>query len=184
MNEVTSYRSSLLHADVVDLLARWSAPSAQQESTRLAFLEHLAAHPEGIWRECQPGHITASTIVINHDKTEVLLTLHKKLTSWLQLGGHCELTDTTLHGAASREALEESGIGALVVQPEPVRLDWQAVPCHPGGSFHLDVQFAVPSHRPAPPPSDPRNRMTCVGSQPLLYQPKLCPVYARSSRRP
>ncbi len=40
----------------------------------------------------------------------VLLTLHKTVDRWLQLGGHCEPGDTTLAGAALREAAEESGL--------------------------------------------------------------------------
>ena len=40
----------------------------------------------------------------------MLLTLHRKVGRWLQLGGHCEPADTTLAGAALREATEESGL--------------------------------------------------------------------------
>jgi 8-oxo-dGTP pyrophosphatase MutT (NUDIX family) len=72
----------------------------------------------------------------------VLLTLHPKAKMWLQLGGHCERGDTSLAGAALREAEEESGIQDLRLLPGPLRVDRHRVWCH-GGSYHLDVQYAA-----------------------------------------
>lgn len=36
------------------------------------------------------GHITGSAWVVNGDGTEGLLTHHRKLDCWLQLGGHAD----------------------------------------------------------------------------------------------
>jgi 8-oxo-dGTP pyrophosphatase MutT (NUDIX family) len=130
-----------LHADAVRVLTRWRAPDPEQELRRREFLEHLAAHPDGVWRECAPGHITASTMVIDDSGSRVLLTLHSKVKAWLQLGGHCEAADLTLYGAALREATEESGIAGLRLLPDPVQIDRHLVRCHPGGSYHFDVQY-------------------------------------------
>ncbi|MBW8486305.1 NUDIX hydrolase [Actinomadura parmotrematis] len=133
----------VLHADAVGLLEAWPAPDPGQDVLRGEFLAHLAAHADGMWRECVPGHITASTAVLSDDGARVLLTLHRKLRMWLQLGGHCEPGDVTLAAAALREATEESGVPGLRLDPVPVALDRHRVPCHPGGSWHLDVQFAA-----------------------------------------
>src|SRR5689334_19917509 len=116
-----------LHDDAVLVLKTWVAPDETQEKTRLAFLEHLADHPDGMFRECAAGHLTASALVLNPERTHVLLTLHKKIKCWLQLGGHCERSDTTLAAAALREATEESGISGLLLDPHPVQLDRHAV---------------------------------------------------------
>lgn len=132
-----------VHADAARVLAAWTAPDAGQEALRDGFLEHLAAHPDGTWRECVPGHITASALVLDSSRSRVLLTLHAKIKRWLQLGGHCEPGDATLADAALREATEESGIPGLVLSPAPLRLDRHLVPCHPGGSWHLDVQYVA-----------------------------------------
>ncbi|MER5512550.1 NUDIX hydrolase [Streptomyces sp. NPDC002766] len=113
-----------------------------QEELRQAYLDHLAAHPDGLWKACGAGHITASALVIDPSRGRVLLTLHKKLRMWLQMGGHCEPEDTSLDAAALREATEESGITGLALLPGgPVRLDRHPIPapCH----WHLDVQYAV-----------------------------------------
>jgi 8-oxo-dGTP pyrophosphatase MutT (NUDIX family) len=113
-----------------------------QPELRQAYLDHLAAHPDGMWKACGAGHITASALVIDPTRGRVLLTLHKKLRMWLQMGGHCEPGDTVLADAALREATEESGVTGLTLLPGgPVRLDRHPIP--PPCPWHYDVQYAV-----------------------------------------
>ncbi|MFF2521609.1 NUDIX hydrolase [Streptomyces liangshanensis] len=135
-----------LHDDAVLVLKDYSAggPGAQdgQEELRGLYLDHLAARPDGMWKACEAGHVTASALVIDPERGKVLLTLHRKLNMWLQMGGHCEPGDTTLAGAALREATEESGIPDLTLLPVgPVQLDRHAIPAP--CNWHLDVQYAA-----------------------------------------
>lgn len=140
-----------LHADAVRLLSAWSdSPSVgkDQRSLAQAYLTLLAARPDAMWRSCEPGHLTASALVLSADRSEVLLTLHPRVGRWLQLGGHGELGDTTVAETALREATEESGIAGLEIDPTPVRLDVHALTCSLGlPTRHLDVQFLA--HAPA-----------------------------------
>ncbi|WP_030421727.1 NUDIX hydrolase [Streptomyces sp. NRRL F-5065] len=111
-----------------------------QDALRRIYLDHLAAHPDGMWKSCGEGHLTASALVIDPSRGRVLLTLHRKLRMWLQMGGHCEPGDRSLAEAALREAREESGIEGLALVPGgPVRLDRHLTPC----AWHLDVQYAA-----------------------------------------
>ncbi|GAA2465717.1 NUDIX hydrolase [Streptomyces macrosporus] len=129
-----------LHADAVRVLEEWPAPDETQDALRQAYGDHLVAHPDGMWKSCADGHVTASALVVDPRRGRVLLTHHRKLRMWLQTGGHCEPGDTTLAGAALREATEESGITGLTLLPGgPVRLDRHLTPC----AWHLDVQYAV-----------------------------------------
>ncbi|MGK5529304.1 NUDIX hydrolase [Streptomyces sp. URMC 129] len=128
-----------LHGDAARVLREWTAPDAAQDELRRAYEAHLAAYPDGMWKACAAGHITASAIVVDPVGGRVLLTLHAKLGKWLQTGGHCEPPDTSLAGAALREATEESGIEGLRLLPRPVALDRHRTPC----ATHLDVQYAA-----------------------------------------
>ena len=142
-----------LHADAVRTLRAWQAPDAAQEALRAEFLDHLAAHDDGLWRSCAPAHLTASALVVSTGRDEVLLVLHAKAGLWLQPGGHCEPDDATLVAAALREATEETGIEGLMMSAMPVRLDRHGAPCRPGVvDHHLDVQFLAS----APPKAIPR----------------------------
>lgn len=127
-----------LHDDAVLVLKQYE----DQEELRQVYLDHLSEHPDGMWKACTAGHVTASALVIDPVGGRVLLTLHRKLQMWLQMGGHCEPGDPTLAAAALREATEESGIGGLILLPGgPVTLDRHAIPAP--CNWHLDVQYAA-----------------------------------------
>lgn len=137
--------SGPLWADALALLRGWVPPDDEQEQVRRTYVAHLEAEPDGLRRECHPDHITASTLVVSADHTQVLLTLHAKANAWFQLGGHCEPADATLAGAALREAVEESGLRGLALDPSPVQLNTHDVPfCGKRpGVRHLDVRFVA-----------------------------------------
>jgi 8-oxo-dGTP pyrophosphatase MutT (NUDIX family) len=133
-----------LHADTVATLSDWHPTLPAQRSLREAFLGFLAARPDACTRSCEPGHITASALVLSPSGSEVLLTLHPRVGAWLQLGGHCEPSDTTLAGAALREATEESGMTGLIIDPDPIHVDVHPITCSLGiPTRHFDVRFVV-----------------------------------------
>ncbi|MEV0229821.1 NUDIX domain-containing protein [Nonomuraea sp. NPDC050786] len=132
-----------LHADAVAVLSAWDAPTPEEEALRAEFLEHLRSYDDAMLRECVPGHLTATTAVLSHDGSQVLLTLHPKAKMWLPMGGHCEISDMLLTEVALREAWEESGISGLELLPGPLAVDKHVVWCHPPHSWHLDVEYAA-----------------------------------------
>lgn len=146
---MTLLSAPALHHDAHEVLTGWVAPDEEQARLRRIYLDHLAAHPDAMARDCHPDHLTASVLIVSNDRRRVLLTLHRRIGRWLQTGGHCEAEDTTLVLAALREGHEESGIDGLVIDPAPVLLSLHEVPgCGPiRPSHHLDVQFvAVAPH--------------------------------------
>ena len=133
-----------LHASAVELLTGWHAPDPGQDTLRHAVLAFLAARPDGCLRECVPGHVTGSALVLDHTGTRALLTLHPRFGRWLQLGGHCEATDVDVIAAALREATEESGIDNMTIDPMLTALHVHPVTCSLGvPTRHLDMQFVV-----------------------------------------
>ncbi|WP_175412219.1 NUDIX hydrolase [Streptomyces sp. TRM64462] len=125
-----------LHDDAVLVLKGYE----DQAELRRTYLDHLSTYENAMWKACAAGHLTASALVVAPERGQVLLTLHKKMRMWLQMGGHCEPEDRTLAAAALREATEESGIPGLTLLPGgPARLDRHSTPC----AWHLDVQYAA-----------------------------------------
>ena len=117
-----------------------SPAQAAERDRMLAFLD---AHPaDAHLRSCLEGHLTASCLLLDARGERGLLTHHRKLGRWLQLGGHCD-GDANLAHVAWLEATEESGIAGIEVDPTPVDLDFHVIPARPGEPehLHLDARF-------------------------------------------
>jgi len=123
--------------------------SEYAESSLITPAEHIklkemysfvASHPSCFNRE-PGGHVTGSAWLMNYEETHVLLTHHKKLNMWLQLGGHAE-GDTDIAAVALREAEEESGIeGITCVDKGIFDIDIHPIP-GPCGK-HYDVRYLL-----------------------------------------
>lgn len=50
-----------LHDDTVLVLKSYE----DQPELRDLYLEHLAAHPDGVYKPCRAGHVTGSALVID-----------------------------------------------------------------------------------------------------------------------
>ena len=90
-----------VRASAIALLSDWQAPDRSQDSLRNAVLAFLDAREDACLRECVPGHITASALVLDDTGGQVLLTLHPRLGRWVQLGGHCEDSDADIVGGGA-----------------------------------------------------------------------------------
>lgn len=155
-----------LHDDATRTLERWRPATFGQESLRHAFLGFLAARADACARSCVPGHLTASTVVLDPAGTRVLLTLHPRVGRWLQLGGHCEAEDVSLRHAALREATEESGIDGLNLEPEPLHLAVHPITCSLGvPTRHFDVRYLARA------PADARRVVRSTESLDLRWWP-------------
>ncbi len=128
-----------------EILGAFRPATEEQAKTRERMLAFIDEHPiDAHRRTCVPGHLTASALVIDASRERALLTHHKKLQRWLQLGGHCD-GDAHLAHVALREAIEESGIDDLAIDPRPVDLDVHWIPPHKSdpGHWHLDTRFLI-----------------------------------------
>lgn len=133
-----------LHQSAVQMLNTWTAPDHAQDALRHAVLAFLDTRNDACLRECVPGHLTASALVLDHTGKQALLTLHPRFGRWLQLGGHCEDSDHSIDAAALREATEESGITDLRLDPQLAAIDVHPVTCSLGvPTRHLDLQFVA-----------------------------------------
>jgi 8-oxo-dGTP pyrophosphatase MutT (NUDIX family) len=126
-------------------LRAWNPGDPGQEGLRHALLAFLDARPDDACsRSCEPGHLTASALLVDAAARCTLLTLHPRVGRWIQLGGHCEPGDASLADAALREATEESGIDGLTIDTQPLHVDVHPITCSLGlPTRHLDVRFLV-----------------------------------------
>lgn len=131
--------------DTTTLLARFAHLDAQAiRDWHAAFISLAQEGQHAYTRERLDGHFTGSSWLVSADGQRVLLTHHKKLDRWLQLGGHAD-GDMDLAQVALKEAEEESGLTDLVVEPEIFDIDLHFIPEHKGvpGHWHYDARFVV-----------------------------------------
>jgi 8-oxo-dGTP pyrophosphatase MutT (NUDIX family) len=113
-----------------------------QDATRRRMLAFASEYPDALHRTCLAGHFTASALLLDASGERALLTHHRKLERWLQIGGHCDGAGD-LARVAARELHEESGIAGITVDATPIDLDIHTIPARKGEPehLHLDVRF-------------------------------------------
>jgi len=106
------------------------------------FRTFIRQHERCFERDCWAGHITGSVWLVNGTGSHVLLTHHRKLGRWLQLGGHSDGEPDTL-AAAKREAREESGLEVDALDAGIFDLDVHEIPARKSdpAHYHYDVRF-------------------------------------------
>ena len=112
----------------------------------------VAAESRCFERSLEIGHVTGSAWIVCPERRRVLLTHHRKLDMWLQLGGHCD-GDPDVRAVALREAHEESGLDRLVVVGAGLfDVDVHAIPARPGepAHHHYDARILLEADPDAP----------------------------------
>lgn len=111
------------------------------------FRVFMAENANAAERTLEYGHLTGAAWLVSADGRRVLLTHHRKLQRWLQLGGHAD-GDVDLLAVALREAEEESGLRDLVVEGGLYDLDRHWIPEHKNvpGHWHYDLRYVVRCH--------------------------------------
>lgn len=107
------------------------------------FAPFVEKRADCLLRSCREGHLTASAWVVDVARRRTLLTHHRKLDRWLQLGGHVD-GDPDLAAAALREAREESGLTTLrLVTRDIFDVDRHEIPARGAEPthWHYDVRF-------------------------------------------
>ena len=99
---------------LLDHLADYASRHPQESATTSRFIDFVADEPRCFERDCWRGHVTGSAWLMDPDEQALLLTHHRKLDIWVQLGGHSDGDPDTL-AVACREAEEESGVGVEVI---------------------------------------------------------------------
>ena len=132
-------------------LATHKAYDANETRMLQQIKQFVAEYPDCFERSLSVGHITGSAWIIDHERNHVLLTHHRKLDAWFQLGGHSDGDANTLE-VALREAQEESGLNNLKPITEAIfDVDVHLIPARKAepDHFHYDVRFLLEADRNA-----------------------------------
>ncbi len=163
------------------------APTDPGERLMLTrMIQFAATHEKCCERSLTVGHMTGSAWVIDLDRTHVLLTHHRKLNRWLQMGGHAD-GNPDLRAVALREAREESGLTRLeVLEQTPFDVDVHEIPergTEPR-HFHYDVRFLLQADRDEPfVVSEESHALAWLPLRELAAQPDLEESLARMVRK-
>ena len=120
---------------------RWEGES----DTVQRFIDFVSSNVECFERRLKTGHVTGSAWVVNREGTHVLLTHHRKLNRWLQLGGHSD-GDSDVARVAFREAREESGLSNIEILSEDIfDIDIHRIPerGEEPEHHHFDIRFSM-----------------------------------------
>ncbi len=123
----------------------------QQELTRMLELLASTSHPFSR-EQFDPGHFTASALVVSRTHERVLLIAHPTLHLWLQPGGHIDPEDHEPAAGAAREILEETGLTATLGD-ELFDIDIHQIPARKAAPphQHFDLRFlGIVDGLPAP----------------------------------
>ncbi len=106
-------------------------------------LNLLEKYSNPLDRNCRPGHLTGSSLIIRPQDSQILVLFHAKLKRWLQPGGHAD-SDGDMARVALREAIEETGMPQLEIVEPPIDLDIHVVdPPYEDVHEHHDVRYLV-----------------------------------------
>ena len=118
---------------------------AHERSMAEEILRFVEREPRCAERSTVEGHLTGSAWIVDPTGRLTLLTHHRKLNKWLQLGGHAD-GDLDLLAVAVKEAQEESGLMRLrVLSPRLFDVDRHWIPPRKQepGHWHYDLRFLL-----------------------------------------
>ena len=121
-------------------------PWNEQESfDRDEIIRQIEFCPDIFTRENRSAHMSASSWIVNRERTKVLMVYHNIYQSWSWTGGHAD-GETDLLSVALREAREETGIQHVhALSPDIFSLEILTVDGHEKRgqyvSFHLHLNL-------------------------------------------
>lgn len=111
-------------------IERYIPRNEREDADKNLMLEFIDTFDDVLTRENRMGHFTASSWIVNKQRTKVLMIYHNIYDSWAWTGGHCDGDSDLLH-VALKEAEEETGLKNIkVLDPNLASLEILTVDGH------------------------------------------------------
>ena len=81
------------------MIERYVPVNEQEEADRNLMLKYIDIFEDTLTRENRTCHFTASSWIVNKERTKVLMIYHNIYDSWAWTGGHCDGDPEVLHEA-------------------------------------------------------------------------------------
>ncbi len=94
---------------IITELRAYRPRNEQEAADRDEIVRQIEHFPNIFTRENRNAHMTASSWIVNRERTKVLMVYHNIYDSWSWVGGHAD-GETDLLAVALREAKEETGL--------------------------------------------------------------------------
>lgn len=121
----------------------------QEEKDKQTILQYMENFDDVLTRNNEFGHFTASSWVVNKERTKVLMIYHNIYQSWAWTGGHAD-GEADLLNVAIRELKEETGVTDVkVLSPDIFSLEIICVNGHVkrgkyvSSHVHLNVTYLL-----------------------------------------
>ena len=100
-------------------IEKYQPYNEQEEKDKQTILKYMNTFDDVLTRKNKFGHFTASSWVLNKERTKVLMIYHNIYKSWAWTGGHAD-GDTDLLHTAIRELKEETGVKNVKVLDDEI----------------------------------------------------------------
>ena len=105
--------------NLIEQIERYQPYNEQEEKDKQTILKYINTFDDVLTRKNEFGHFTASSWVLNKERTKVLMIYHNIYKSWAWTGGHAD-GDTDLLHTAIRELKEETGVKNVKVLDDEI----------------------------------------------------------------
>ena len=139
---ITLMDENLLH--LIRELQDYGSGYSKEAAVAERFIDFITSCADCCERSNLSRHLTGSAWLVDGAGERVLLTHHRRLGMWLQLGGHAD-GNPDLFEVATKEAYEESGIALIRPVSEKIfDIDIHRIPESRGvpEHDHYDIRYA------------------------------------------
>ena len=138
-----------MNMKIVEEIKKYRPCNEQEQRDKAVILAFLENNEDTFLRSNLLAHMTASSWIVNPERTKTLMVYHNIYDSWSWTGGHAD-GETDLLSVALREAREETGIAHVrPVSPEIFSLEVLTVDGHEKrgeyvpSHLHLNVTYLL-----------------------------------------